>query len=195
MIANKFPPFFHLAYESRSVKSGKSLHTYSVENDDIYSLIRGNHLSCLGVFIKRDITMQFRFNEDRNLSGSEDWELWLRLAAHFGLKTDKRISAALMAHEARSVVDYDERKLPERKILALDYAFEDTEVRRIFGKHRKAMEAYSFTYISLHFALSGINAKAIHYLKKALVTWPASLFNIRTLAILKYLILNLFNAK
>ena len=39
---------------------------------------------------RRAEALQFKFNEDRELSGSEDWELWLRLSANFGLRRGKK---------------------------------------------------------------------------------------------------------
>lgn len=85
---NKFshPVFFHQGYEIKKI-DGKVLEKQNqLATDDLKQLAKGNHLSCIGVFIRRDITDKFHFNTDRSLSGSEDWELWLRLAANFGLK-------------------------------------------------------------------------------------------------------------
>lgn len=190
-----YPVFFHLAYESWSDVKSKSLIKYSVKNDDIYSLIRGNHLSCLGIFLKRENVRNFRFNEDRNLSGSEDWELWLRLAANFGLKTDPRVSAALVVHDSRSVLNYDEEKLLHRKNLALQYSFENAAVKRVYGKHRKEMDAYCDTYIALHLALSMENKKALKYFFLSVYYYPDVFFSKRTLAIFKYIVLNILGIR
>jgi glycosyltransferase involved in cell wall biosynthesis len=190
-----FPVFFHLAYESKSDLTGKSLKKYAVKSDDVYSLIKGNHLSCIGVFLKKAATVNYAFNEDRHLSGSEDWELWLRLAAKFGLKTDSRISAALIAHDSRSVFDYDEEELLNRKNLALHYSFEDPEVKKVFGKYRSKMDAFCDTYISLHLALSLENKQSVKYLIQAIRYYPMVFFTKRTVVILKYLLLNIFGIR
>ncbi len=190
LIGFNYPAFFHLAYESKSGLTGKTLKKYSVKSDDVYSLIKGNHLSCIGVFLKKEATINYAFNEDRHLSGSEDWELWLRLAAKFGLKTDSRISSALISHDSRSVFDYDEEELLNRKNLALHYSFEDPEVKKVFGKYRRKMDAYCDTYISLHLALSLENRQAVKYLFQAIRYYPMVFFTKRTAAIAKYLLLN-----
>ncbi len=189
------PPFFHLAYEFISAYTNKSIWKPVVANNDIRSLVKGNHLSCIGIFVRKDVAVNFRFNEDRNLSGSEDWELWLRLAANFGLKTDGRISGALMVHDSRSVFNYPEEKLLMRKNLALKYAFEDPAVREKFGIYKNAMEAYCDTYISLHLALSRQNRKAISYLFRAFLIYPLTIFTIRTIVIIKFLLLNLLRLR
>ena len=190
LVKYSHPDFFHLAYESKSAETGKTIKKYIVENDDILSLIRGNPLSCLGIFLKRSITDVYKFNEDRDLSGSEDWELWLRISSRFGMKTDAHVSAALMIHEARSVLDPQNNKLPQRKILALKYAFDDENVKRHFGKYRAAMEAYCNSYVALHMVLAKHNAEAFKFLNKSIKAyWPAVIER-RTLAILKYALLN-----
>jgi glycosyltransferase involved in cell wall biosynthesis len=191
----KYPAFFHIAYESKSSSNGKSLYTYSIKNNDIYSLIKGNHLSCLGVFLHREQLKNYRFNEDRDLSGSEDWELWIRIAAKHGIKSSHKVSAALMIHDSRSVLNYDESKLLFRKNLALKYSFEDRAVQRVYGPYRNAMEAYCDTYISLHLALSNNNNKALKYIIMAVKYYPKVLFNKRTAAIFKYVMLNFFRLR
>jgi len=184
------PVFFHQGYEIKKL-DGKVLEKQNqFISDDLKQLAKGNHLSCIGVFIRRDVTGKFHFNSDRNLSGSEDWELWLRLAANFGLKTDQRISAALIVHDSRSVLSYDEQKLLLRKNLALKYAFYDQTVAKSFSGYRSIIEAYCDTYISLHLILSKKNARGIWYLLHAIKAYPACIFDRRFLAIIKYLLLN-----
>jgi glycosyltransferase involved in cell wall biosynthesis len=189
LVKNNYPPFFHLAYEIRDEEMN-SLRSRRVPKDNIHFLVKGNDLSCLGIFIRQDITKDFRFNTDRNLSGSEDWELWLRLAANFGLSSDNRVSAALIIHNARSVLSYDERKLEMRKILALKYAFQDPQVEKVFGKYRHVMEAYCNTYIALHLVLAGENKRGLHYLIQSFKIHPPSIFERRFFAIIKYILLN-----
>jgi len=194
---NKYdsPVFFHQAYESYDALADKSLKKFSVKNDDVFSLVKGNHLSCLGIFLKRDDIASYRFNEDRNLAGSEDWELWLRIASRFGIKTDDRVSAALIIHDNRSVLSYDENKLLHRKNLALSYSFQDSNVISKFGKYRRVMEAYCDTYIALHLALSANNRKAIKYLFISFSYYPDVLFSKRALAIIKFVVLNVLGLR
>ena len=186
-----FPVFFHQGYEIKRL-DGKVLEQQNhIHPETLKQLAKGNHLSCIGVFIRRDVTDNFRFNDDRNLAGSEDWELWLRLAANFGLQTDSHITAALIVHDARSVLNYDEHKLLLRKNLALKYAFSDKTVERSFSKYRPVIEAYCDSYISLHLVLSKKNTRGIRYLLHAVKAYPACMFDRRFLAIIKYLLLNI----
>jgi glycosyltransferase involved in cell wall biosynthesis len=187
-----FPIFYHQAYEVRNYLRQKVRFVHEYNDANVRFLVKGNPLSCLGIFIRRPEALMFPFNEDRKLAGSEDWELWIRLAANFGLKRDNKISATLILHDERSVYNIEEEKLVKRKRLALDYSFEDPEVKRIFGGQRTKMLAYSDTYNSLHLALAGSPRRSLFYLAEAVRLYPLCLFERRTLAILKYVFKSTF---
>jgi glycosyltransferase involved in cell wall biosynthesis len=189
LVDNNYPAFFHQAYELRDQEM-RVLYNRKVPKNDIQFLIKGNDLSCLGIFIRRDLTGKFRFNEDRNLSGSEDWELWLSISANFGLCSDSTVCSALIVHSARSVLSYDEHKLEMRKNLALKYAFKDPKVVEVFGKFRRRIEAYCDTYISLHLVLAGENKKGLRYLAHSFRSYPPSIIERRFFAIVKYTLMN-----
>jgi glycosyltransferase involved in cell wall biosynthesis len=149
------PPFLHLAYEVVNPNDNVLLKINYLQSNDINFLVKGNSLSCTGCFLRNDIAKTLRFNEDRDLSGSEDWELWFRVLANYGIKTDNRISAKIINHNERSVLlsHGNEAKLVLRKELALKYAFKDTAVQEKYGKHFKKIDAFGDSYISLHLAL------------------------------------------
>jgi glycosyltransferase involved in cell wall biosynthesis len=185
------PPFLHLAYEVTDTRLNPKVKVDGLRSDDIGIFVKGNPLSCAGCFLRRDVAASFRFNEDRALSGSEDWELWIRVAAHFGLKTDNRVSAALIDHESRSVKSYPENKLRQRKELAMQYAFADPQVREKFGPHQHRIASYWDSYIALHLVLAGQNARGLRYFFSSLREYPGSLFERRSLGIAKHFVLNL----
>jgi glycosyltransferase involved in cell wall biosynthesis len=185
--------WLHLAYEIK--RSGAKSLKMSIKPDDIIlTLAKGNPLSCMGIFVKRDVIAENNFNEDRYLSGSEDWELWLRLASKYPIVVDTRVSACLMLHDGRSVLASDELKLQLRKFLSIGYAFDDEAVKMKFSKYRKLMEAYFDTYISLHLMLSGNRISSLRYLFKAIANYPACILDRRFLAIIKYWLINTKNS-
>jgi glycosyltransferase involved in cell wall biosynthesis len=185
------PPFLHLGYEITDTNLQSKTKVDSLVTDDIRMFIKGNPLSCMGIFLRKDIAVAYPFNEDRELSGSEDWELWIRIAANAGIKTDNRITAALIDHDSRSVTQYREDKLLKRKNLALQYAFADPAVRQKFGPFYKEIESYWDSYIALHLVLACEAVKGAKYLLAALGKHPLSLFERRTAAIIKHIIKNI----
>jgi glycosyltransferase involved in cell wall biosynthesis len=188
LILKYHPPFFHLAYEIKN-EHNKVIHKMNyIRSDSIDFIKRGNYLSCIGVFMRKDIAHDFRFNEDVRLSGSEDWELWIRLIAHFGIKTDTRISASLIQHDERSVNKSDEARLLDRKNLSLDYAFRDKVVREKFGPSLRKIESHMLSYIAIHLAISGNKSRALFYITKAFLRNPLVVIERRFGAIMKHLV-------
>lgn len=182
------PNFLHLGYEiGTMLKANKTIN--DIKDNDVSVFIKGNPLSCMGVFLKKELFKHHQFNEDRSLSASEDWEFWIRLAANYGLRTSDKIIGRLIEHDSRSVVKANEEKLVQRKNLAMKYAFEDTAVQKIFGKHKQSIAAYWDTYISLHLAIDKMKSSAFHYLIQSARNDFRCLFTKRGLVILKLLLL------
>lgn len=170
------PEFFHLGYEfmDPSTRQSRSENTLpEIANDE---LLNGNSLSCRGVFLRKDIADNHQFNPDRELSGTEDYELWLRLASRYPLYCDGRVTSAIIQHDARSVVTTDRKKLEMRIGLLEKYLLEDEEFVKRFGGRISEFKANNRVYIALHLALAK-NARlgAIDYLFRALRQSPAVL--------------------
>jgi glycosyltransferase involved in cell wall biosynthesis len=183
--------WLHLSYEILS-ESKRSVAMSINPNNYIFELAKGNPLSCMGVFVKSNVIKVNLFNENRYLSGSEDWELWIRLAAQFPIKVDKRVSSGLVIHKGRSVFATDELKLQLRKFLSIGYAFDETYVQEKFGKYKSLMEAYFNTYISLHLMLDNKHKASFLYLLKGISQNPRCIFESRFLAIFKYFLISIF---
>lgn len=187
-------PWLHVGYEV--VRSDRSVVKMNAACNDLRDVLaRGNPLSCLGVFVRRDVFMKHLFNEDRQLSGSEDWELWLRLSAHYDLKHSVRTCAALVLHSGRSVVHTSELKLQLRKFLSISYALEDEMTLKAYGPNKNMMYAYCDTYTALHLVLEGKTLSSYKFIVSALMKYPLSLLSRRMLAIIKISLLNLLQVR
>ena len=62
-----------------------------------------NRLSCNGVFLKREITENFKFIEERLFAGSEDWYLWFQIAHNFPIIVSPYVTHKIIEHRGRSV--------------------------------------------------------------------------------------------
>jgi glycosyltransferase involved in cell wall biosynthesis len=182
--------FFSLAYEVIDT-SGKVLHSYNQRKGDLNrQLITGNHLSCMGVFVKRDILLVNLFNEQRSLSGTEDYELWLRLASQYRIIYNNVITSAIINHESRSVLSFEEKKLVDRMVI-LENALRSSSSVMTFYKDSgvQTIMAHSWLYVSLHLAMSKKKKPALQYLLKAgFMKWHL-FFTRKTLAIIKKLLI------
>jgi len=187
IVEKQFPYFLHLAYEIGTNQScNKTID--NIKDNDPLVLVKGNPLSCMGIFIRKSVFTTHLFNEDRLLSASEDWEYWMRLAANFGLRTDNRKFGRLIEHDSRSVVSSNKEKLIQRRNLAVQYAFQDEAVQKVFGRYRSTIEAHWDTYISLHLAMDGLKVEAFKYLLKGAKNDFRCLLTMRCLVIFKFLL-------
>jgi len=154
------------------------------------TLINGNHLSCNGVFIRTDITQQLRFSEIRDLSASEDYELWLRLAARFPFHCVDGVTSTVVNHESRSVLKINHDKFLKRfEVLEAELMKDETFVKA-YRSDLGIFRAYTGIYIALHLAMSNHSvSESLGFLKKAFVERPSVVFTKRFLAVFKVLAL------
>ncbi len=152
-------------------------------------MVHGNFMGCSGIILRRDIAIKYAFNGDRELSGSEDYELWLRIASRFKIHTPNIVTCSLHSHDERSVIfDIEEKSLVKRIELLIKYAFEDKVVQKIYGVKKNVFISHCLLYVSLHLAIAKINKSSIKYLYKAICMNPLVFFDKRFLGIVKTLI-------
>lgn len=167
------PEWFYLAYEivSPELKSIKRIDDYpEIANK---RMIKGNVLSCNGVFIRADIATSFPFNPDRKLAGTEDYQLWLRLASRYPLYCSNAVTSALVEHSGRSVVNTNRQRLIDRVMLLETSLLEDEEFLRFIGKSLHFFKANNRSYIALHLALAkNDRIGTLLYLAKAIKCSP-----------------------
>lgn len=160
--------FWALSYEMKD-ESGKVLFKQVHQPNVAQNLQYGNDLSCIGVFVKKEILLQHPFNEIRELSGTEDYELWLRLASRYPLQGVSTICASMINHDSRSVLNINVAKLIQRKDILLHTIHQDEQIQNFYGKKGVAnIEAHFYLYISLHLAMAKKRKEAVQYLMKAL---------------------------
>lgn len=184
------PEIFHLGYEILD-ENGNSFKKINKKPATLNkSLIKyGNKLSCIGVFIKQEIARQYPFIESRELSGTEDIELWMRLGSRYTIYSSNQITSAMHQHDVRSVMEKDPKKLIRRVTLYLKYLFDDETNAARYSKYKRMLFANSYSYISLHLALMNEKKLAFNYLLKSINQNPYKVFSVRFLAIVKCLIL------
>jgi glycosyltransferase involved in cell wall biosynthesis len=180
---------FHLGYEIKSASGKLISKSPEYQSPLLKQLIKGNFLSCNGVFIRKDIALENQFNEDRRLSAAEDWELWLRLSAKYPIHYINTITSVIINHDERSVLQADKGKLLTRMELFMDSINQNLQVRDYYKNDLYKLAASCYSYISLHLALVKHSRKeSIKYLLKALRVTPAFVFQRRFLAIIKHLL-------
>lgn len=179
--------FFHQGTVIKNEK-GKTLWKVSHNTEDLnYEILKGNLMSCIGMFCNKAVFQQCKFNEERDLTAVEDWDLWLRLAARYTLHALPEITSYMIIHGGRSM----ERKGTEwmmkttislEKSLRSDKFFMDK-----YGHYLPKLIARRHTYLALHLALRKERKKAWEQLKKGLSCNWKEIFYKRTLVVFRAL--------
>ncbi|PKQ70934.1 glycosyltransferase family 2 protein [Raineya orbicola] len=165
--------FWALSYEMKDEK-GNILFKQIHRGDIAQKLQFGNILSCIGVFVKKEILLENPFNENRDLSGTEDYELWLRLASRYPLQGISTICASMINHNSRSVLSISTEKLIKRIKSLLQNTSGDEKIKNFYGSKGIAnIEAHSYLYIALHLVMAKKRIETLHYLFKSLKIKPS----------------------
>jgi glycosyltransferase involved in cell wall biosynthesis len=180
--------WFALAYEIRD-ENGQLLSSQAKRKGNLAEqLFAGNLLSCIAVFVRRDIALLHPFQEDRTLAGSEDWELWLRLAARYPLPYANEVVACMIQHDARSVMKVDATRLEARLHACMRYVEADEAVRTLPSSYLRRFRTHAYAYLALHLALGKHFKKALHYYLKALRLSALFFFDKKSAVILRELL-------
>jgi glycosyltransferase involved in cell wall biosynthesis len=165
---HKNPEWFHLAYEVKD-ENGSVLRRENERRGNVNnSLITGNHLSCIGVFVREDIIKMFRFHEDRDIIGSEDYLLWLDLACRFPLRYSNRISAAIIQHQARSVVNFNNDQLVRRIEKSIEIVVKNPCFQKEFMEKQHVFKAHRYLYLANHLSRASYKSASIKYYLKSI---------------------------
>jgi glycosyltransferase involved in cell wall biosynthesis len=184
------PEVYHQSYQVEGT-SGEVLSRLNLGSGIINEFLftRGNVMSCMGVFLKREVALTNPFNENPELTGVEDWELWIRLSGRYSIFHDSLITAAIINHEERSVNRVNEDKLIASISCLLSCVIKDVPVRKKYESFFNRFKASAYSYISLQLSESSVSKKkSIAYLVSAIRIHPGVLLRRRTLAILRNLL-------
>lgn len=182
------PEWFHLPYDIRNAV-GKliqrpSIQLLKLKQPEIH-LLKGNPLSCMGVFVKRDILLNNLFHEDRTLSGSEDWELWVRLGCHYPLLIHEKVTSCLIQHENRSVINQNEFKIISRIEKAKELTLSNECFKKRWWAYNGLVSSHLYAYASLHLAMAGNKRLSLKYIFKAINNNFTFIFTRKFLGIIK----------
>lgn len=187
---NNYPEWFFINYEiitnsGTLIRPGFNFTANTLNT----KLSEGNFLSCSSVFVRKDIFSLHKFKEDRELAASEDYELWLRLAARYPLYFSSDVGWQLIDHAERSVRNIDANSLIARINLLIIYISGDPIVLSYFRNHIKYIFMGLSSYVSLHLSeFSRYKITSLIYLFKAIYHSPRIIFSRQFLAISRNLI-------
>ena len=183
-VARTGAKWFHNLYESVD-GSGSWLRDWPVPRlgSTRKALAGGNFLSCIGVFLHRDIYRLYRFDTNPLLTGSEDWELWLRIAADNEVQRIPKVNSGIRQHEDRTMVKQDLERAEARVDYILNKIRSDPRMLSGFGPFMSRLASVRQTMLASIANDNGEHRRAGGYLREALRLYPrvvCSRFFIRT---------------
>lgn len=183
---------FHSAYEFKNPILKTIKKVKYLDNTLNNAILKGNIMSCFGVFLRKEIALNYPFNEDRKLSGSEDWLLWLQLLPKHTIYFQNIVTGCMVEHSERSVLNFNTQELKNRADLLFYKLSNNQDFVAKFGiKITKSIYAHMLSYGALHLMLSGKRKESLSMLISAVKMNYSELFKKRTLGILK----NIFKSK
>lgn len=179
--ANPATRFFHNLFEIVDENGNKvrQFHGKPMQ-DNLKAIATGNFMACIGVFIDADIAATVRFDENPALTGSEDWDFWIRvmaLAPKLGLIP--KVNSAMVEHSGRTVNNIDIFALIDRRQYILEKVKSDEALRNVYAPYLKYMQASSDLMVASNASTCGEHALALRYIRKAIKAHPEFLVDPR----------------
>ena len=183
-----YPNVFHMSYQLYLSKEKNYIkHIYSGNLNN--RILKSNILSCNGIVIKKEIALKNLFNTNILLSGSEDWELWLRLSKLYEIKGVPIITSTILNHDDRSEKKIDIKKI-ELRINSFISLVNNYPSNKFYLKDKKKINAELLLYLSLHYSLfSRYKLLSIKSLLMSISNSIMPFFRIRTIIIFKNILL------
>lgn len=148
------------------------------QGDVFWSLAREAFMPMSSVAVRADA---FRacggFVEDRDLSGTADWELWMRLAARWPVGFVEQTATCIRVHERNMSAD---PSYMERAMLAgVRHVLDDPVIAARARGRESFIRACMYVTIALNAYTNGRRDRAWPWLVRAFATWPRQLFDPR----------------
>lgn len=159
---------FHAAYELVDT-AGRHLHTYRLPSlkDPLGAIADGNFMSCIGNFMHRDIYEHYRFNTAPLLSGSEDWEFWLRVVADHSPGRIRHTHFAIVQHPGQTLAQPDVDAARQRLDLILRRMRDDPRLAHSYAPYRQRLETGCLLFLAYLANTTDDHERALAFLKQA----------------------------
>lgn len=153
------------------------------------NILFNNFLACGSVFVKREVADAFPFSGDRNLSGSEDWELWLRIYTNHEFVRAPIAIFKQRQHPTRSLFTTDTKRVTIRENLFASKINDNRQIlrKRFANSEINLLMADRMTLIALVQLMNGRRFLSFQYWLRSFILSPRVLIRRRFLAVAKKL--------
>jgi glycosyltransferase involved in cell wall biosynthesis len=175
--------------------SGKQIKTVSYSSPTLNDIIyKGNPIINSPVIVRKDIALANPYNEDPELSCSEDFELWLRLASKFPLYSSPCVTVVIINHDERSTLTMtDPDKLISRFTKFIYYSESNPEVIALLGERKSVFEMKNYLLLAVDLTVNGHIRQGSKYLSVAFERSRKVIFERGFFAFIKYYLINILS--
>lgn len=113
-------------------------------------ICEGNFLSCIGIFLNREVYKNFFFTEDLKMIGSEDYEIWFRILAHYQVGRVNKINCGIREHIGRSVYSnmYDNLEYQRKELMSL--IDRNESLKECYGQYKGYINANYYFHEAMY---------------------------------------------
>lgn len=184
---NNFPEVGHLGYEFIDGSGNSVLVRNEFDETFREKLIHENIIHGNAIFIRSDIATEVNFIPSSAAMISEDWYVWLRLAARYPFHFDNTVTSAVVHHSERSLRTIHPDKLIASTEIIVEYLMKDAPFLNTY-KHKVSYHfANHYTLLTLILSLTKSRRfDTFKYLLKAIRYDPTVIVRKRFLASVKH---------
>lgn len=169
LLGNGMPEVGHMGYKFVTESGTDAIIRNTFDSRSRSELIHENILHGNAIFVRRDVIDEINFIPNRQAILSEDWYVWLRLAARYPILFDNSITAVVRQHANRSLRNIDPEKLIASTILIIEYLKKDSVFMEYFRHDVNLHFAQHYSFLTLTLSLApGYKTQTLRYLFKAL---------------------------
>ncbi len=152
----------------------------SPQGDVFWALARESFMPMSSVAVRADAFRECGgFVEDVRLSGTADWELWMRMSARWPVGFVEQTRTAIRVH-ARSMLA-DPSYMEPAMLSGVHYALQDPVVARRARGRESFVRACMYVTLALHAYRHRRRGRSALWLARAFAAWPAQLVDSRFL--------------
>jgi glycosyltransferase involved in cell wall biosynthesis len=173
---------------------GKGIERTKYPDNINNALYKGNPIANSPVIVRRDIALANPFNEDRELSGSEDYELWLRIATQYHIYSSDIVTVGFVQHDERSTLTMSNPTTLISRYNKLNYyATSNEKIVAMLGNRLGFFQMKNSLLLAVDLSVNGHKQLSRKYLSQSYKFSREIIFQRGFYAFLKHTIFNTFS--
>lgn len=186
---NNFPDVIHTGFRHEDDKGNVLAVKNNFPPQVSQELMKENLFSCNNIIVKKATALANLFIEDRELSASEDYNLWVRFAAQKPILCCNTVTVIVVNHENRSVFTMRNRDmLVNRFEKMMRYTVSDPVVSKTFAAKLHWFKMQNYLLLAQTLSVHKFRGSAIKFGWKAFVNSPAVVLQKGFYVLLKHLV-------